>query len=195
LFNLYESWVFVAYSNLSDVKELLPEFYRLLELFDNRSGLPLTTTTGGRDIANVGLGNFCRNAQDFVGKLRYVVRRLPAWIDLIFGCKWRGHAAMEAKNVFHPLCYVAENETEQAESEDQIEREAMMPSGIRKLAPATRPPLREGPQHDRHRTAHPPTVQPDRHCKRVRAAVRRRNGRRRAARSAPAHRGHVCGSQ
>jgi hypothetical protein len=41
---------------------------------------------------------------------------------LIFGCKSRGEAAVAAKNVFHPLCYVREDE--EIESEDQIEREA-----------------------------------------------------------------------
>ena len=32
-------------------------------------------------------------------------RHLHGWIDLIFGAKQRGEAALEADNLFHPLTY------------------------------------------------------------------------------------------
>lgn len=35
----------------------------------------------------------------------YVSQHLPAWIDLVFGCKQTGRAAIDAVNVFHPATY------------------------------------------------------------------------------------------
>ena len=32
----------------------------------------------------------------------FVTAALPSWIDLVFGCKQTGKAAIEAINVFHP---------------------------------------------------------------------------------------------
>ena len=52
------------------------------------------------------------NVTDFICKMRaaleseYVSRSLPVWIDLIFGIKQSGEAALQAENLFHPVCYV-----------------------------------------------------------------------------------------
>ena len=51
------------------------------------------------------------DAQDFVAKMAealespYVSRTLHRWIDLIFGCRNQGQAALLADNVFHHLTY------------------------------------------------------------------------------------------
>jgi hypothetical protein len=78
----------------------------------------------------VNTGNWTHNSDDFVCKMRHFLQsetvnaRLPVWIDLIFGWKSRGRPAADAKNLFHPLCYVRDEVGEQIESEDRIEREA-----------------------------------------------------------------------
>ena len=40
----------------------------------------------------------------------YVSEKLPAWIDLIFGSLSRGPKALEANNLFHPVCYLTVEE-------------------------------------------------------------------------------------
>jgi hypothetical protein len=127
-YNVYESWMAAAYTSPADVKELIPEFFCVPEFLENASGLPLTTTTDGRDVARVNTGHWTQNPHDFVCKMRKFLQAdnitagLPGWLDLIFGFKSRGEAAVAAKNVFHPLAYVQEDE--EIESEDRIEREA-----------------------------------------------------------------------
>ncbi|GBP69977.1 Protein FAN [Eumeta japonica] len=80
--------------NMSDFKELVPEFYDI----------------EGK-VHNVALPPWANSPEDFVRKLRsaleseYVSRHLHQWIDLIFGYKQRGEEAVRANNVFHHVCY------------------------------------------------------------------------------------------
>jgi hypothetical protein len=50
-----------------------------------------------------------------------VTAGLHHWIDLIFGYQSRGEAAVEAKNLYHPLCYAGES---RADFGDAVDREA-----------------------------------------------------------------------
>ena len=50
-------------------------------------------------------------------------RHLHGWIDLIFGAKQRGEAALEADNLFHPLTY--EGAVDLDAVEDPRERAAL----------------------------------------------------------------------
>ncbi|CAN0579492.1 unnamed protein product, partial [Laminaria digitata] len=65
----------------------------------------------GQRVGDVELPPWARNPRDFVRKMRralespHVSRRLHLWIDLIFGCKQRGKAAIEADNLFYHLTY------------------------------------------------------------------------------------------
>ena len=128
-YDVTESWLAAAYTSPADVKELIPQFYTLPEFLSNVSNLPLTTTTEGKNVANVVIGRWSKNPRDFTHKMLHflqceiVTSHISNWIDLIFGFCSRGQNAVEAKNLFHPLCYVGDDE-KGIESEDEIERDA-----------------------------------------------------------------------
>jgi WD40 repeat protein len=111
-FNIKETWK-CCNTSLSDVKELLPELYFLPEMFINTNNLPLGELQDDRGVVNhVLLPPWCQsNPYEFIRLHRealesdYVSDHLHEWIDLIFGSKQTGQAAIEACNVFHYLTY------------------------------------------------------------------------------------------
>lgn len=98
-------------SDLGEVKELTPEWYSLPDFLRNVNGLDLGTTQAGEEVGDVALPPWAPTAEDFIRIQRealeseYVSQRLHLWIDLIFGHKQRGPAAVEARNVFFYLTY------------------------------------------------------------------------------------------
>ena len=108
-----ECWESASSASLSDVKELIPEFYYMPDLFVNGNRLELgTRQKTGRVVDDVVLPPWAHDSADeFVRKMRmaleseYVSAHLHEWIDLIFGFRQRGAAAVEALNVFHHLSY------------------------------------------------------------------------------------------
>jgi len=105
--SLPESWESVNESTAS-LMELIPEFFVLpAEWLVNALGI--ITTEG--PLLDVQLPRWAEDVVDFVCKMRaalesdWVSRNLPAWIDLIFGCKQSGEEALRANNLFHPVCY------------------------------------------------------------------------------------------
>jgi hypothetical protein len=96
LFNsIGDSWT-ITTTDLSDVRELIPEFFYLPEIFLNSDGLDLGVTQKGRRVDNVVLPPWASSAYDFVRKNRaalesdIVSANLHNWIDLIFGYKQTG---------------------------------------------------------------------------------------------------------
>ncbi|KAM6933600.1 neurobeachin isoform 2-T2 [Xenentodon cancila] len=95
----------------SDVKELIPEFYYLPEMFVNSNGYHLGMREDGNMICNVELPAWAKKPEDLVRINRmaleseFVSCQLHQWIDLIFGYKQRGPEAVRALNVFHYLTY------------------------------------------------------------------------------------------
>ncbi|KAM3874724.1 neurobeachin-like [Diretmus argenteus] len=95
----------------SDVKELIPEFYYLPEMFVNSNGYHLGMREDGTMVCDVDLPAWAKKPEDFVRINRmaleseFVSCQLHQWIDLIFGYKQRGPEAMRALNVFHHLTY------------------------------------------------------------------------------------------
>ncbi|XP_055492812.1 neurobeachin a isoform X3 [Leucoraja erinacea] len=95
----------------SDVKELIPEFYYLPEMFVNSNNYNLGIREDGTVVSDVELPPWAKKPEDFVRINRmaleseFVSCQLHQWIDLIFGYKQRGPEALRALNVFHYLTY------------------------------------------------------------------------------------------
>uniref|UniRef100_A0A671L676 Neurobeachin-like n=1 Tax=Sinocyclocheilus anshuiensis TaxID=1608454 RepID=A0A671L676_9TELE len=95
----------------ADVKELIPEFYYLPEMFVNSNGYCLGDRDDGVPVCDVELPAWAKKPEDFVRINRmaleseFVSCQLHQWIDLIFGYKQRGPEAARDLNVFHYLSY------------------------------------------------------------------------------------------
>jgi factor associated with neutral sphingomyelinase activation len=117
-----------ALRNHADVKELIPEFYNANADFDfliNARGLSLGATQNGERVDDVILPPWARSGRDFIKKNRkglespYITSQLPRWIDLIFGSKSRGEAAMEANNLFHQMAYLGPRDLADMSTEEE----------------------------------------------------------------------------
>ncbi len=112
-YSIEKAWLSASRDNMSDVRELIPEFFYLPEFLTNSNGYNFGMRQGnGGAIDNVQLPPWAKgDPKIFIAKNRealespYVSKYLHQWIDLIFGCKQRGEAAIEAVNVFHHLSY------------------------------------------------------------------------------------------
>uniref|UniRef100_A0A3Q4MDJ8 Neurobeachin n=1 Tax=Neolamprologus brichardi TaxID=32507 RepID=A0A3Q4MDJ8_NEOBR len=95
----------------SDVKELIPEFYYLPEMFVNASNYNLGVMEDGTVVSDVDLPPWAKTPEEFVRINRlaleseFVSCQLHQWIDLIFGYKQQGPEAARALNVFYYLTY------------------------------------------------------------------------------------------
>ena len=112
-----------------DVRELIPEFFFLPELFVNTNKFAFGRTQAGAAIDDVQLPPWAHgDPWLFVQRHRealeseHVSAHLHHWIDLVFGYQARGQAAVDALNVFHPLSYAESVDVEQIDS--PFEREA-----------------------------------------------------------------------
>ncbi|XP_053323151.1 neurobeachin-like protein 2 isoform X2 [Spea bombifrons] len=116
--------------NPVDVKELIPEFFYFPEFLENANGFDLgcLQMSNGK-VADVVLPRWASSREDFVYKHRkaleseFVSAHLHEWIDLIFGCKQRGPAAVEALNVFYYCTY--EGVVDLDAIADETERKAL----------------------------------------------------------------------
>lgn len=112
-FSIEGAWSSCSKENGSDVRELIPEFFYLPEFLTNRNGYNFGVRQGnGGKVDNVILPPWAKgDPKIFIAKQRealespYVSQHLHKWIDLVFGFKQRGDAAVEALNVFHHLSY------------------------------------------------------------------------------------------
>ena len=111
-FSIQDCWQGCLTSN-SDVKELTPEFYYSADFLVNKNQLDLgKRQDNAGEIDHVELPPWAHDNPDtFVQVMRqalesdYVSQHLHLWIDLIFGYKQTGQAAVDAHNVFYYLTY------------------------------------------------------------------------------------------
>lgn len=112
-YSIEKTWSSASNENMTDVRELIPEFYYLPEFFLNSNNYDFGSRQGdGGRIDTVALPPWAKgDPKIFIAKHRealeseHVSRNLHHWIDLVFGQKQRGEAALEATNVFHHLSY------------------------------------------------------------------------------------------
>lgn len=127
-YSVRKAWESASRGSMSDVRELIPEFFYLPEFLVNANkyefGLLQDMTTA---IDAVELPPWAKgDPKVFVAKHRealespYVSQNLHYWIDLVFGCKQKGDAALEAVNVFHHLSYQGAKDVDNID--DPVER-------------------------------------------------------------------------
>ncbi|KAI8092540.1 uncharacterized protein BX664DRAFT_259855 [Halteromyces radiatus] len=108
-----KAWESASEKNMGDVRELIPEFFCLPEFLENVNKFNFGTKQGtGETIDSVTLPPWASNdPKIFIQRHRealesdYVSQNLHHWIDLIFGYKQQGKAAIDALNVFHHVSY------------------------------------------------------------------------------------------
>ncbi|KAI1154064.1 beige/BEACH domain-containing protein [Nemania diffusa] len=127
-FSIEGSWKSASQDTGSDVRELIPEFFCLPEFLTNVNGYNFGTRQGaGGQVHDVQLPPWAKGDPNiFVAKHRealespYVSQNLHHWIDLVFGNKQRGEAAVENLNVFHHLSYYGAKDLDNiADSEER----------------------------------------------------------------------------
>jgi hypothetical protein len=127
-YSMEKAWTSASRDNMSDVRELIPEFFYLPEFLINSNGFNFGLRQGdGGAIDTVTLPPWAKgDPKIFIAKHRealespYVSKHLHEWIDLVFGYKQRGEAALEATNVFHHLSYHGAKDLDNIE--DPVER-------------------------------------------------------------------------
>lgn len=111
IFRTFES----ASTLKDDVRELIPEFYTLPEIFQNKNNLNLAQgkTDANNDkiiINDVELPPWSDDVPcDFITKKRKILEKsslkINKWIDIIFGSYQRGEKAEEIHNIFQAQTY------------------------------------------------------------------------------------------
>ena len=124
-----EAWLSASTRNNADVRELIPEFFYLPEFLENANKFELGKKQSGTELGDVVLPNWARGStREFVRIHRaalespYVSSNISQWIDLIFGFKQSGEAALDVHNLFHPLFY--EGQVDVFSIQDPLQRNA-----------------------------------------------------------------------
>ncbi|EFA84213.1 BEACH domain-containing protein [Heterostelium album PN500] len=108
--SIEKMWDGVVSANLADVKELTPEFFYMPEFISNSESFNFNFAHNPN--GDLLLPKWAHQSPElFIQKNRealeseYVSMHLHQWIDLIFGYKQTGQAAIDSNNVFFYLTY------------------------------------------------------------------------------------------
>jgi WD40 repeat protein len=126
--SIEKTWISASQENRSDVRELTPEFFYLPEFLTNMNNYDFGSKQGsGESVNHIQLPRWAKgDPHIFIAKHRealespYVSEHLHQWIDLVFGFKQRGEAAIEATNCFHHLSYGGAKDLDKID--DPVER-------------------------------------------------------------------------
>ncbi|XP_036404355.1 LOW QUALITY PROTEIN: lysosomal-trafficking regulator-like [Megalops cyprinoides] len=123
------TWRLSSYESMTDVKELIPEFFYLPEFLVNREGFDFGVRQNSERVNHVNLPPWARNDPRLFILIHrqalesdQVSQTLCQWIDLVFGLKQKGRAAVQAINVFHPATYFG---VDVSAVEDPVQRRAL----------------------------------------------------------------------
>ena len=112
----------------TDVRELIPEFFYLPEMFLNINELNLGSLENGTIVDDV-LTPCDNNPYDFIITMKNVLESdklsntLQNWVDLIFGYKARGKEAEAAHNLFTEASYQENINIEKVENKESMLRQ------------------------------------------------------------------------
>ncbi len=122
------AWQLSSSNSATDVKELIPDLFCLPEMLVNGEGYNLGKRQDGSRVDRVELPPWAAESPRLFIKVHrqalesdHVRDHLHLWIDLIFGYKQTGQAAVDSINVFHPATYYGFN---LSSIKDPVEREA-----------------------------------------------------------------------
>ncbi|XP_062422362.1 WD repeat- and FYVE domain-containing protein 4 isoform X3 [Pungitius pungitius] len=111
-YSVKKEWESASRDNTGDVRELIPEFFYLSDFLLNSNHIQLGSMEDGTALGDVELPPWAKgDPQEFIRNHRealesdYVSANLHLWIDLIFGYRQQGPAAIESVNTFHPYFY------------------------------------------------------------------------------------------
>ncbi|XP_076019917.1 WD repeat- and FYVE domain-containing protein 4 isoform X2 [Genypterus blacodes] len=120
-------WESASRDNMGDVRELIPEFFYLPDFLLNSNHIQLGCMEDGTALGDVELPPWAKgDPQEFIRIHRealesdYVSSHLHLWIDLIFGHRQQGPAAVESVNTFHPYFYARKQKGRQAATDPLI---------------------------------------------------------------------------
>ncbi|KAI4877629.1 hypothetical protein NFI96_022988 [Prochilodus magdalenae] len=117
--SVQKEWESASKDNMSDVRELIPEFYYLPDFLINSNNFEFGCMQDGTSLGDVVLPPWAKgDPHEFIRMHRealesdYVSANLHLWIDLIFGYRQQGPPAVEALNTFHPYFYTDKQDAE-----------------------------------------------------------------------------------